>query len=120
VKATGQPFLQHIAPDAAGTIGPVAGLETRLDRRDDLGVLDLAGAGRAVEPSMGARARYIQNFAEPADGPDVTMLCNEGEPHIASLAKKAAVGSTGQGNTFARGISRGPVAKGLSRSCVLA
>ena len=63
VKAAGQAFFKNIAPHAAGAIGPVAGLETRLDCRDELGVLDLAGAGRAIEPSMETRPRNLQNLA---------------------------------------------------------
>lgn len=89
MKAAGQPFLQIITPEAAGTIGLVAGLEACLGRQDAHCVFGLAGAGRQGEPSVEARARYIQNVAEPADGPDVTMLCNAGEPHIAPRAEKA-------------------------------
>jgi hypothetical protein len=47
-----------------------------------------------------ARPRDLQHFAQPADGPDMAMLGDEGEPHVASRAKKAAVGSTGQRNIF--------------------
>jgi transposase len=36
------------------------------------------------------------------------------------ILKEASVGSIGQGNTFAQGISRGPVAKGFSGTCVQA
>jgi hypothetical protein len=48
VKPAGKPLLKTIAPDAAGAIGLVAGLEARLDRRDELCVIDLAEGGRAV------------------------------------------------------------------------
>jgi hypothetical protein len=82
-----------------GELGQVADLAGRLDRRDELCVFNLAGAGRPGEASMEARARYIQNFAEPADWPDVTMLCNEGEPHIASRAKKAVAFFRKSGST---------------------
>jgi hypothetical protein len=50
VKAAGKSFLQNIAPDATSPIGPVAGLEACLDRRDELGVMDLAAlVGRSSQ-----------------------------------------------------------------------
>ena len=90
VKPAGQAIFKDIPPDAARAIGPVASLEARLDRCDELGVVDLAGAGRAVEPGVEARTRDFQHLAEPTDRPDMSMSDNEGEPHIASHAKKAA------------------------------
>jgi hypothetical protein len=48
VKPASKPLLKTIAPDAASAIGPVAGLEARLDRRDELCIVDLAEGGRAV------------------------------------------------------------------------
>jgi hypothetical protein len=63
MKTKGQALFKNIAPDAAGAIGPVAGLEARRDCRDELGVLDLARAGRAVEPGIEARSRDLQNLA---------------------------------------------------------
>lgn len=56
MKPAVKPFLENIAPDAARAIGPVAGLEARLDRRDELGVRDLTGAGWPVEPGVEARS----------------------------------------------------------------
>ena len=90
VKPAGKPLHKNIAPDAAGATGPVAGLEARLDRRDELCVIDLAEAGRAVEPGVQARPRDIQHLTQPADRSDVTMSGDKGEPHITSLAKKSA------------------------------
>lgn len=57
MQPASKPVFQNIAPTAARAIGPVAGLEARLDRRDELGVLDLADAARAVEPGMEAGTR---------------------------------------------------------------
>jgi hypothetical protein len=58
-----------------------------LERRR--GVMDLASADRAVEPGMETRMRNVQVFAKPTDGPIVVVLGDEGEPHIASRAKKS-------------------------------
>lgn len=51
-----------MAPDAARAGGPAAGFEACLDRHDELGVMDLAGAGRAIEPSVEARPRNLQHI----------------------------------------------------------
>lgn len=59
MKPAGKPFVENIAPDAACAMGPVAGHETRLDRCDELRVMDLAGAGRAVEPGVDAGPRDL-------------------------------------------------------------
>jgi hypothetical protein len=53
--AAGQPVPKNIAPDAAGAIGPVAGLEARLHRGDEVSVPDLEGVSWAVEPGREAR-----------------------------------------------------------------
>lgn len=52
--------------------------------------MDLAGAGRAVEPSIEAGTHNIQHVTQLADRPDVAVFGDEGEPHFASRAKKAA------------------------------
>lgn len=52
VQAAGKPLFQQIVPDAASPVGPVAGLEARLDCRDKLGAMDLAGADRTIERSQ--------------------------------------------------------------------
>jgi hypothetical protein len=54
VKSAGQPLFQDIAPNAARAVAPVAGPEACLGRRDALGVMDLAGAGRTLEPDVEA------------------------------------------------------------------
>jgi len=98
VKPTGQAILKDIPPYAARAIGPVADFEARLDRRDKLGMVVLAGAGRVVEPSLEARTQELQHLAgptdrptdRPTDTPDTSLPDNEGKPHIASRAKKAA------------------------------
>lgn len=90
MKPAGQSFFQHIPPEAACAIGPVAGLETRLDCRDELGVMDLADADRTAEPGVKSRTGHSQDLAQPADGPDVAVLGDDGEPHITSRAKKSA------------------------------
>ena len=90
VKSADQSFLQDIAPDAMRAIGPISCLEARLDHGDKLGVITLAGGGRAGQPSMEAGPSDIQNLAEPGDRADVTVFGNEGEPHINAREKKAA------------------------------
>jgi len=57
MKPAGQSFFQDIPPDAASTIGPVAGLEARLDCRDGLGVMNLAHTGRTAEPGVKSETR---------------------------------------------------------------
>lgn len=52
--------------------------------------MDLAGAGRTVEPGVEAGARNLQRLAEPTDWPNVTVLGNEGKSHVAWRAKKAS------------------------------
>lgn len=54
MKPAAKPFLENIAPDTARAIGSAACREARLDRCDELGVMDLAGAGQAAEPVMKA------------------------------------------------------------------
>ena len=55
VKLSGKPFVKNIPPHAARAIGRVAGPEARVNRGDELPVMDLAGAGGAVEPGMKTR-----------------------------------------------------------------
>ena len=74
VKVAGQPLFQHIVPEAASPVGPVAGLEARLDCRGKLDVMDLAGAGRTIEPRMEAGSRNAKSIAQPADGPGEVRL----------------------------------------------
>ena len=80
VKPACQRLFQDIAPDAARAIGPVAGLEACLNRHHHLGVMDLAGAGRTIEPGVKAGPRHIQRFVQPTDGPDEAVIRDEGEP----------------------------------------
>ena len=47
-------------PDAARTVGPIAGLEARLDCRDKLGVMNLAGAGRTIGNWYAAAGRPVE------------------------------------------------------------
>jgi len=54
MKPAAKPFLENIASDTARAIGSAACREARLDRCDELGVMDLAGAGQAAEPVMKA------------------------------------------------------------------
>ena len=49
VKAADQTLFKDIVPDPAGAIGPVAGLETRVDGRDEL---------RIKDRSVGSRGRF--------------------------------------------------------------
>ena len=90
LRSASKPVLKNIAPDAAGAIGAVAGLEPRLNHRDELGVMYLAGACRTVEPEVEAGARDNKDLTQPTDWPDMAVLGDAGEPHIASRAKKAA------------------------------
>ena len=54
VKPAGQSVLKHVTPNAAGAIGAIAGLETLVDGCDELRIMDLARAVRAVEPCVKA------------------------------------------------------------------
>lgn len=54
VKPAGKSLRENLPPDTARTGGPIIDLEACLDRRDELYVMDLAIAGRAVEPDVDA------------------------------------------------------------------
>ena len=69
---------------------PVGALEAPIDRSHQDLVAPGAGAWASVEPGMEARAGDIQRIAQPCHRPDGPVLRDESEPHIASLAKKAA------------------------------
>lgn len=56
VEAADQTLFKDIVPNPAGAIGLVAGLETRVDGRDELRIKDRSVAERAVQPFMEARA----------------------------------------------------------------
>src|SRR5690606_20245726 len=90
MKAAGETLGQHVVPDTASSVGSVAALEAAIDRRHQNLIVPGASAGAAVEPGMEARAGDIQRLAQPCHRPDVPVLRDESEPHIASLAKKAA------------------------------
>lgn len=66
MQAAGQSFFQNIVAHAPRAIGWITGFEARLDHHDQLGIMDVAGAGRAVEPGVEAGARNLQRLAEPA------------------------------------------------------
>lgn len=53
-KAAGEPFGQHVMPDAPGAIGSVAAVEAPVDRRHEHFVVPGASAGATVEPDMEA------------------------------------------------------------------
>ena len=78
---------QHVAPDAPCTVSAVAGHDARAGLAQDHSVVPCALAGLAGQPCMEAGARDTQRRTHPGDRPDGAMLCNEGERHIASLAK---------------------------------
>ena len=58
VQTSGMAIFLNIAPDATRAIGLAARLEACPNRHDELGVMVLAGAGRAVEPSLEAWSRH--------------------------------------------------------------
>lgn len=87
VQPAGQPVLEPVAPDPTGAIGAVAGLETLVDLHDELRVVARPGADRSPESGVEARPRDAQHVAHPADRPDMPMLRNESERHVASRAK---------------------------------
>ncbi len=60
-----------------------------------------------IEPGMEARAGDIQRFAQPRHRPDAPVLRDEGEPHVASLAKKAAAFFRMSRSAFSFATSRG-------------
>lgn len=61
-------------PDTARAIGTVARLEARVDGRDELRIKDCPVADGAIQPRMEARARDLQNVAQPTDRPDMAVL----------------------------------------------
>lgn len=87
-KPAGEAVFENVAPHTTGAVGAVAGPETRLDCRNQFRIMERAGTGQAVEPGMEAGTRDFQHFAEPTDRPNVAMPGDEGEPHVASRAKK--------------------------------
>ena len=82
--------------DLPGAIGAIAGLEAPIDRLHELCVMSRALAEWPSEPRVETGSGDTQNPAHPADRPDMPMLRNEGESHVASRAKYAAafVGKT--------------------------
>lgn len=54
VQPTGEPVLEHITPDAAGTIGAIAGLEALVDGHDELRIIGRPVADRSSEPGVEA------------------------------------------------------------------
>ena len=87
VQTARKACFQHVAPDPTCAIGACACHEARPYRRHDRFVLSRARAEAAFQPSMEARPRYAERFAKPCHRPDGTVLRNEAELHVDSLAK---------------------------------
>lgn len=68
MQTAGQSFFRNIAPHATRAMGSITGLEARLDRHDQRGIMDPAGAGRAVEPGVQAGARTSSASQSPLTG----------------------------------------------------
>jgi hypothetical protein len=81
---------QDVPPDTPRAIGSGATHEARADFLCQLFVGERSGARPAMQPGVEARSGDAQRFAEPRHQPDAPVLCNESEPHFASLPKKAA------------------------------
>ena len=69
-----EPLLENVIPDPVRTVGQVAGLEARIDGRDELCIKDCPIAERACQPRVKARARDLKNPAQPTDQPDMAVL----------------------------------------------
>jgi hypothetical protein len=87
VKPAGHPVLNHVAPHAPGTIGPVAGKEAGADLRTQFLIAAAALAAGPCQPSIEAAARDTERPAHPPRRPYPPVLRNEGELHVLSFAK---------------------------------
>src|ERR1700722_3716615 len=87
VQAARKACLQHVAPDPTRAIGAGARHKARPYRWHDRVILLRARARAAFQPGMEARPRYAERFAKPCHRPDGTVLRNEAELHVDSLAK---------------------------------
>jgi hypothetical protein len=63
MQPAGEPFRQHIVPDASYAIGTIAALEASVDRRPEHIVVPSMRTGAAVEPGVKARPGDIQSLA---------------------------------------------------------
>ena len=82
-----QAFGQNIMPDPTGAIGAVRAGKARTDPSQQDVIVQSPLAGRAVEPGMKTRPRDTERPAYPRYRPDHSVLRNEPELHIESLAK---------------------------------
>ncbi len=80
-------FGQKIVPDPPGTICPIAGNEAGAHLGAKYLVAACTSAGHATQPGMEPTARHTERFAKPRYRPDPSMLRDEPELHIESLAK---------------------------------
>jgi len=87
MQTTGQAFGQEVVPDATRPISPVAGDEAGSDPPGIVFVAAQPGARRAHEPGVEATARNTERPANPRYRPNPSMLGDEPELHIESLAK---------------------------------
>jgi hypothetical protein len=87
VQPTSNALGQHIVPHAPGTIGAVAAQESGFDQSPNPFVASSTGTRRAACPGIKPAARDIERLAKQPHRPYSSMLCNEAELHIDSLAK---------------------------------
>ena len=77
----------EIAPDAPGSIGPIAADEARSNLGAEFFIAAAASAARSLQPGVQSSARDTERPAHPVHGPDPPVLRNEGELHVDSFAK---------------------------------
>ena len=82
-----QPFGKNIVPDPTRPIGAIASGKAGPDLRHQCFVILSPFAGRAIEPGVKARPGDTERLTHPRDRPDHSVLRNEPEDHIESLAK---------------------------------
>ena len=87
MQPAGDAFAQHVTPDTAGPVGPVAGEKARPHPGADLLVSSRPLARPPCQPGMEARTRDPERLAHPPHRPDSSVLRDESELHSASLAK---------------------------------
>src|SRR3546814_13456808 len=80
-------LFRSIVPDTARTIGAIASYMAGTDLRTDHLVVAGTLRRRTDQPGMEAASRDTERPAHPRHRPDTSVLRDELEPHIESLAK---------------------------------
>lgn len=82
-----QPFGKNVMPDPTGTIGAIGYGEARTNPGQQYFIIQSLLAGRAIEPGEKARTGDTERLTNPRYRPDHSVLRDEPEPYIESLAK---------------------------------